>query len=350
MALDQLKNSIKQRAQELGFELCGIAPAEPSAFKAEFRAWLEKGYEGEMGYLSWDPDRRLDPSQLLPGAKSIVSVGMNYYTESEADNAGPDEAIFARYARNEDYHDVMTPRLRELLAFIKAQAGEGTEGKVYVDTGPILEREVAQRAGLGWFGKNTMLINTRRGSYFLLGEILLNIPLEPDSPAVGGCGTCTKCLEACPTGAIVRPYEIDARRCISYLTIELKGEIPEEHAGKIGNRVFGCDICQEVCPFTRRSTPTEEPAFQPREAVVRPKLADLVQMTEEEFREKLKGNPVKRAKWRGLMRNVAAGLSSSDDPAAEAALIAALDHPEELVREQAELSLSMIRKRRRAVG
>lgn len=347
MAMDQLKNSIKQRAHELGFELCGIAPAEPSAFKAEFRAWLEKGYEGEMGYLSRDPDRRLDPSQLLPGAKSIVSVGMNYYTESEADNAGPDEAIFARYARNEDYHDVMTPRLRELLAFIKTLTGEGTEGRVYVDTGPILEREVARRAGLGWFGKNTMLINTRRGSYFLLGEILLNITLEPDNPAVGGCGTCTKCLKACPTGAIVRPYEIDARRCISYLTIELKGEIPEEHAGKIGNRVFGCDVCQECCPFNvRRAVPTEEPAFQPREAAIRPKLADLLEMTEEEFREKFRKSPVKRAKWGGLLRNVAATLAVPDDPAAEAALTSALEHQEELVREQAGMSMNIIGGRR----
>jgi epoxyqueuosine reductase len=319
--LEQLAEDIKARAWELGFDLCGIAPAAPSAFKEEFRGWLARGFHGEMGYMARDPERRLDPSFVLPGAKSIVVAAMNYYTESDADTDDPDRALFARYARNDDYHDVMTPRLRELLAFIKERE-PSAEGKVYVDTGPILEREVAQRAGIGWFGKNTLLINTRRGSYFLLGEILLNLPLPPDSPAEGSCGTCRKCIDACPTGAIVQPYELDARRCISYLTIELKGRIPEDLAGKIGNRVFGCDICQEVCPFNeRRAAPTEEPAFQPRPATQTPKLVDLLEMTEEEFREKFKGSPVKRAKWRGLVRNAQAALSSSDDPRAESALI-----------------------------
>ncbi len=273
--------------------------------------WLEKGFHGEMGYLARDPIRRTDPDLVLPGAKSIISVAMNYYTESDADNAAPDEAIFARYARNDDYHDVMTPRLRELLDWIIANTDPGTEGKVYVDTGPLLEREIAQRAGIGWFGKNSMLINTRRGSYFLLGEILLNIELPLDKPAIGGCGTCTKCLDACPTQAIVAPFVVDSRRCISYLTIELKGDIPAEFHGKIGNRIFGCDICQEVCPFNeRRATPTDEPAFQPRPATTRPKLAGLLEMTEEEFRETFKGSPVKRAKLRGLRRNITARQSN----------------------------------------
>lgn len=325
---EDLAARIKERARELGFDLCGIAPAEPSAFKAEFRQWLERGFHGEMGYMARNPERRLDPRLVLPGASSIVVVAMNYYTESEADTDDPESAVFARYARNEDYHDVMTPRLKELLSFIKELApfvpprpnsGEptaqrATEGRVYVDTGPILEREVAQRAGIGWFGKNTMLINTRGGSYFLLGEILLNLPLPPDVPAVGGCGTCTACIDACPTKAIVRPFEVDARRCISYLTIELKGPIPDEFHGKLGNRIFGCDICQECCPFNdRRAAPTEEPAYQPREATTSPLLTALAAMTEEEFRKQFKGSPVKRAKWWGLMRNVAAALSSFDD-------------------------------------
>jgi len=293
-----------------------------------------------MGYMARNPDRRLDPSQLLPGAKSIVVVGMNYYTESDADTSDPDRAIFARYARGDDYHDVMTPRLRVLLAFIKelcpfvsdgwerpstststststagndqlstlnSQLSTPTDGRVYVDTGPVLEREVAQLAGLGWFGKNTMLINTRRGSYFLLGEIILNLPLPPDSPAEGSCGTCRACIDACPTQAIVEPFKLDARRCISYLTIELKGPIPNEFHGKIGNRVFGCDICQEVCPFNqRRARPTDEPAFQPRESTTAPRLADLADLTEEQFRRRFRRSPVKRAKHHGLMRNVKA--------------------------------------------
>ena len=302
---ESLASEIKQRARDLGFDLVGIAPAVPSAFKAEYRAWLNAGYHGEMHYLARDPERRLDPSRLLPGARSIVVVGMNYYTESEADTDDPERAVFARYARNDDYHDVMTPRLRSLLAFIQEQNPEAV-GRAYVDTGPVLEREVARMAGLGWFGKNTMLINTRRGSYFLLGELILNIELPYDSPAAGGCGTCRACIDACPTQAIVEPYKLDARRCISYLTIELKGPIPEEFHGKIGNRIFGCDICQEVCPFNaRRAVPTEEPSFQPREAATST-LAALERMTEEEFRIAFKGSPVTRAKWRGLMRNVAA--------------------------------------------
>lgn len=310
-----IAEAVKRKAVELGFDLVGITGAEPSVFAEEYRDWVEQGYAGEMHYLTRDIHRRLDPRELLPEARSIIVVGINYSndenpgTPSDTDS---DTAIFARYARGDDYHDVITPRLRELLRFIQELGGAEVTGKVYVDTGPLLEREVARRAGLGWFGKNTMLINTRRGSYFLLGEIITNLLLPRDEPAVGGCGTCTRCIDACPTGAIVAPFHLDARRCISYLTIELKGEIPEEFRPAMqeaGNRVFGCDICQEVCPFNlRRSTLTQEPAFQPREVTLKSKLSDIMYMTEEEFREKFKGSPVKRAKWRGLLRNVQAVL------------------------------------------
>jgi epoxyqueuosine reductase len=343
---EQLTDEIKCRARELGFDLCGIAPAGPSEFKTEYRAWMAKGFHGEMAYMARDPERRLDPALVLPGARSIVVAGMNYYTVSEADTDAPDRALFARYARNRDYHDVMAGRLRDLLAFIRERAPE-TEGRVYVDTGPLLEREAAWRAGLGWFGKNTMLINTRRGSYFLLGEILLNLPLPPDQPAHGGCGTCTRCLDACPTGAIVRPYELDARQCISYLTIEQKGPIPGEPAAKMNRWVFGCDICQEVCPFNiRRAEPTDEPSFQPREITRAPLLTDLLSMTDDEFRQAFRRSPVKRAKRRGLLRNAAAALSSSDEPETERALKAACEDPDPLVREQAMQSLSALRVRR----
>jgi len=350
-----LAAAIKARARALGFDLVGITGAEPSAFAEEYRDWALRGYAGEMDYLTRNLHRRLDPRELLPDARSIIVVGMNYYTDAEEGPGtpaapDPERAVFARYARGDDYHDVMTERLRELLDFLKAEAGEGAEGRVYVDAGPILEREVAQRAGLGWFGKNTMLINTRRGSYFFLGEIVTNVALPVDEPARGGCGTCTRCLDACPTGAIVAPFQLDARRCLSYLTIELKGAIPAEFRPALsesGNRIFGCDICQEVCPFNlRRSVPTEEPAFQPREATKAPLLVDMLKMTQEQFRQQFKGSPVKRAKWRGLLRNVAAALSASDDPAAEAALIETLSHEEPLVREQAEWSLKAIQARK----
>ncbi|HZT40782.1 MAG TPA: tRNA epoxyqueuosine(34) reductase QueG [Chthonomonadaceae bacterium] len=352
-----LEAALKARARVLGFDLVGITTAEPSAFAEEYRDWVARGYAGEMEYLARNLHRRLDPREILPDARSIVVAGMNYYTDVEegpgTPPADPERAVFARYARGDDYHDVMTARLRELLAFLKEQAGEGAEGRVYVDTGPILEREVARRAGLGWFGKNTMLINTRRGSYFLLGEILTNVALEPDAPAVGSCGTCTRCLDACPTGAIIAPYQLDARRCLSYLTIEIKGPIPEDlrpDLGASGNRIFGCDICQEVCPFNlRRSASTDEPAFQARPVTDHPRLLDLLQLSDEDFRREFKGSPVKRAKRRGLLRNVAAALAASDDPEAEAALEqAAANDPESLVREHAEFSLRALRQKEQA--
>ncbi len=320
-----LEEQIKTRARELGFDLVGITGAGPSLFQAEYRDWIERGFAGEMGYLSRNIERRLDPRALLPDAASIIAVGMNYYAD-EGEGPGtpppdPDRAVFARYARGDDYHDVMTARLKTLLEFLKAQAGPEADGRVYVDAGPLLEREVAQRAGIGWFGKNTMLINTRRGSYFFLGEIVTNIALAPDQPAVGGCGTCRKCLDACPTQAIVAPYQIDARRCLSYLTIELKGAIPEEFRpalAEAGNRIYGCDICQEVCPFNlRRAAPSDEPAYQPREVASNSRLADLLTLSEEEFRAKFSKSPVKRAKRSGLLRNVAAALSATDEPETE---------------------------------
>ncbi len=337
-----LEDELKGRAHELGFALVGITGAEPSAFAAEYRAWIDQGYAGEMDYLARNLERRLDSRELIPGARSLVMVGMEYYTGGP-DGPGtpppdPGAARFARYARGDDYHDVMTPRLRSLLAWLLERAGTaGASGRVYVDTGPLLEREAAQRAGLGWFGKNTLLINTRRGSYFLLGAIVTTLELQPDSPAVGGCGTCRLCIDACPTGAIVAPYQVDSRRCLSYLTIELKGVIPEELTPALAasdGRIFGCDICQEVCPFNaRRAVPTTEPAFQPRAATTGRTLADLALLSEEQFREQFRRSPVKRAKWRGLLRNVAAALSALDDSIAETDSEYAMNHNERLERE-----------------
>jgi epoxyqueuosine reductase len=347
-----LTQCIKEKAQELGFDLVGITDASPSIFAEAYRDWIAQGMQGTMEYLARNLHRRLDPRELLPEARSIIVVGMNYYTDTEegpgTPTEDPEHAIFARYARGEDYHDVMTARLRILLDYLKAEAGPAAEGRVYVDAGPVLEREVAQRAGLGWFGKNTMLINTRKGSYFFLGEVVTNVVLEPDTPAVGGCGTCTRCLEACPTGAIVAPYKLDARRCISYLTIEQKDVIPSEFQTAIAEtgRIYGCDICQECCPFNiRRSVPTSEPAFQSHEVTKHSTIADLLFLSEEAFRERFKGSPVKRAKRRGLLRNAAAALSLRDDAEAIAAVESALNDPESLVREQAARSLARIKAR-----
>ena len=354
-----LADKIKAQAHELGFDLVGITNAEPSVFQEEYRRWAERGFAGEMHYLTRDMERRFDPRALLPDARSMVVVGMNYYAEEGQGTPCDDAArgIFARYARGDDYHDVMGERLKSLLHFIQKETDERTNGRVYVDTGPILEREAARRAGLGWFGKNTMLINTRRGSYFFLGEILLNIELDADTPAVGGCGSCRKCLDACPTNAIIAPFEIDARRCLSYLTIEQKGAIPDEFAPALsasGPRIYGCDICQEVCPFNRpaSSAPhptlsaTTEAAYQPREITANKSLIDLLLLSPEEFRTAFKGSAVKRAKRRGLLRNAAAALGAHDDPEAVAALTHALDDPEPLVREQATASLRRIAERK----
>jgi epoxyqueuosine reductase len=361
MQEQSLAERVKGAALELGFDLVGITGAEPSAFAAEYRDWIERGFAGEMTYLARNLERRLDPRELLPDARSIIVVGMNYYAD-HAEGPGtpapdPERAVFARYARGDDYHDVMSARLHTLLDQLKAWAGGGADGRVYVDAGPLLEREVARRAGLGWFGKNTLLINTRRGSYFFLGEIVTNVSLPPDEPAVGGCGTCTRCIDACPTGAIVAPFQLDARRCLSYLTIELKGPIPEEFRPALadsGNRIFGCDICQEVCPINRTHStsrhptlfPTEEPAYQPRDVTVSSTVTDLLYLTEEEFRENFKGSPVKRTKRRGLLRNAAAALSMRDDNEAVVALLHALNDPEPMVREQAAQSLEVIRARK----
>lgn len=315
-----ISNAIRAHALSLGFDLVGFAPVETPAHAFFFRKWLEQGFHGEMAYLARTADARCDPQQVLPGARSAVVVGLNYAPAVSPVTDDPSRGVFARYALGEDYHQVMEQKLGQLLQFIRQHYPE-CRAKIYVDAGPVLERDLAWRAGLGWFGKNTMLINTHRGSYFFIGEILLDVELEYDHPAFGGCGKCNRCIEACPTGAIVAPYVLDARRCISYLTIELHGSIPEELRSKMGNRIFGCDICQEVCPFNQprahaplRSVPTGEPRFAPREVTLAPRLVDLLRMSEEEFRASFRNSPVKRAKWRGFRRNVAVALGNSKNP------------------------------------
>jgi epoxyqueuosine reductase len=249
----------------------------------------------------------------------------------------------ARYALGDDYHDVMLSRLKTLLAEVRARYGEEVPGRAYVDTGPLLERDLAQRAGLGWWGKNTNLLHRHLGSYFFLGALLLGLDLAPDAPTTAHCGTCRRCLDACPTRAFVAPYVLDARRCISYLTIELKGPIPRNLRPLVGNWIYGCDICQEVCPWNRKAPPTDEPAFQPRGDLAAPELIPLLGMTDEEFRARFRGSPIKRTKRRGLLRNVAVALGNARDPVAIPALRAALGQdPEPLVRGHAAWALGRI--------
>ncbi|HID87781.1 MAG TPA: tRNA epoxyqueuosine(34) reductase QueG [Anaerolineae bacterium] len=335
--------TIKERAHDLGFDLVGVAPARPSQHGEFLADWLARGYAGTMGYLQRNVERRLDPRQALPGARSIVAVGMNYSTAGDQP-ADPSHGRISCYAWGDDYHDLIEARLRELLGFIQREAGREIHGRVYVDTGPVLEREVASRAGLGWIGKNTNLIHPRWGSWLFLGEILLDIELAPDEPwAADRCGTCIRCLEACPTGALVAPRVLDARRCISYLTIELKGSIPRDLRPPMGNWIFGCDLCQEVCPWNRRSArPTGEWAFWPREGLDAPPLLSLMGMDDEEFRSRFRGSPIKRVRRRGLLRNVAVALGNWGDEAAVPALARALDDPEPLVREHAAWALGRI--------
>ncbi|HEX9710293.1 MAG TPA: tRNA epoxyqueuosine(34) reductase QueG [Candidatus Thermoplasmatota archaeon] len=278
---DRFEDRLKARARELGFGLVGVAPAEASRHTAFFRAWLDAGRHGDMAYLA-RPDavrRRADLDATLPGVRSVVMVGHEYFAPDapEPPEADPSRGVIARYARGRDYHRVVKKRLLVLLDWVREEAGRPVEGRAYVDTGPVLERELARRAGLGWFGKNTMLIHPRRGSWFFLGCLLLDLELESDGPIVKDhCGTCTRCLDACPTGALLGRDEdgapvIDATRCISYLTIEHRGAIPEELRPLLGNRVFGCDICQEVCPFNVRfAEEAAEPGYAARGPGERP--------------------------------------------------------------------------------
>jgi epoxyqueuosine reductase len=301
-------------------------------------------------------DKRSDLKQILPGARSVVVVGANYFTAPLPPGVDddPSRGIVASYAWGSDYHEVLLPRLNQLAVSVETIVGPGNGTAIghraYVDTGALLERELGARSGLGFVGKNTNLIHPRLGSWFFLGELLLTCELAGGGPAVasaagsgGTCGGCTRCLEACPTGSFVEPYLLDARRCISYLTIELKGPIPRELRPAMGNRIFGCDICQEVCPWNRRfARPSPEPAFQPRPGAIAPRLLELLALDDKGFRQRFRGSPIKRAKRRGLLRNVAVALGNWGSPRAIPALTQALHDWEPLIRGHAAWALGRI--------
>ncbi len=362
-----LTEAIKAHAASLGFDLAGVTTADPPRHGDYYAEWVEQGLAGEMAYLERQIEKRQDPRKILPNARSLVVVAMNYrcpdpdpVSEDTPENAPdrmPDHTLggsheaapestprgkIARYARGDDYHDVMKEKLLALLRFVQDRAGRPVEGKVYVDTGPVLEREFAVRAGLGWFGKHTNLIHKRVGSWLLIGEILLDIELDPDGPASDHCGTCTLCLEACPTDAIVEPYVVDSRRCISYHTIELKGAIPLEYRAAMGDRVFGCDDCQDVCPWNRRAPETGHPAYAARPWNEMPDLIEMLGLTPEAFRTRFKDSPVKRTKRRGLLRNAAVALGNTKDPGAVPALADSLGDDEPLVRGHAAWALGNV--------
>jgi epoxyqueuosine reductase len=321
-----IAGAIKREARALGFDAVGISriddsgqppvelspslPPDPNTplshrLFSRLAEWLRLGYHGTMAWMTRDPSRRSNPQLVLPGCRSMVSVGMNYYTDHRA-NEQPGMGRIARYAWGKDYHTMMIQRLAQLEAKIVALAPD-VNTRAYVDTGPIMEKAWAQQAGLGWIGKHSNLVSTEYGSWLLLGEILTTLDLKEDEPATDLCGSCTLCIQACPTGAIVEPYVVDARLCISYLTIELRGGrevIPDDLASQMGNRIFGCDDCLDICPFNIQADATNEPAFSPTSLTLAPSLEALVQVSEERFASEFKGSPLKRAKRSGLLRNV----------------------------------------------
>ncbi|MSR83439.1 MAG: tRNA epoxyqueuosine(34) reductase QueG [Candidatus Latescibacteria bacterium] len=336
-----LTEKIRARAGELGFGLVGFAPADPLEGAAFYARWVALGYAGQMGYLERNNEKRADPRLLLPGARSAVCVAMQYYQEPVPKSDALSGRI-ASYAQGEDYHGLIEGRLGQLLEFIRGEAGQAVAGRAYVDTGPVLERELARRAGLGWWGKNTCLIAKKAGSYFFLGELLLDLELEYDQPATDHCGTCTRCLDACPTQAFPEPYVLDARRCISYLTIELRDSIPRPLRAGMGDWIFGCDICQEVCPWNRRAEPAKEPAFRAQSGLEHPSLPELLALNQEEFAARFRHSPLKRAKRRGLLRNAVVALGNAGDHRALPALVRALADEEALVRAHAAWALGRL--------
>lgn len=299
-----LSERVKRKALDLGFQAVGVSRVtseRPEA--AHLVEWLSRGYQGKMTWMASTAAKRKNPALLLPGIRAIVSVGMNYYTDDRPDDR-PGLGRIARYARGADYHRILGERLELLAAFLKAEAPD-SRNLAYVDTGAVMEKAWAQRAGIGWIGKHSNLVSGRHGSWLLLGEVLTTADLDPDEPGSDLCGTCSLCIKTCPTGAITEPYVVDARRCLSYLTIEQKGKIPAEFRAAMGNRIFGCDDCLDVCPYNHQATPTAEPGFQPIPLTLNPNLKTLAGQSAEDFQATFTHSAVRRATHEGLQRSVA---------------------------------------------
>ena len=342
--MSTLTTKTKALGKSLGFDIVGITTAD--RFARDERAALERVNDGLMDGLPWYTAERVrkanSPRKLLEDARSVVSLAMSYnYGEAESHGKGPHGRI-ARYAWGDDYHDVMKKRLRSFVAALPDIAGRPVITRTFVDDGPMNDRAAAERAGVGWFGKNTNILTPSHGSWVLLGQVITDLDLVPDAPLKKNCGECVRCIDACPTGAIVAPFVIDNRKCISFLTIELRGSIPRDLRPLVGDWVFGCDICQDVCPVNWKAAPALEPAFRKRHDFDAPALLPLLELDDEGFRERFRGSPIKRAKRAGLQRNVCVALGNIGDPVAVPALAKALQTSEPLVREHAAWALGRI--------
>jgi epoxyqueuosine reductase len=331
-----LTQAVKARAAEVGFDRVAIGPCAPPAHARAFEQWLDAGFAGSMGYLDRTRAARTNPKQLLPGCQSVIAVALAYDTQ----RAGDDWKPVARYARGRDYHDVMSTKLAHLVDVLREAGGPGIESRAAVDTSAVLERDLAARVGLGWVGKNTNLIAETLGSYFFIGIVLTTAELEPDESAPDRCGTCTACLDACPTQAFVAPHVLDARRCIAYLTIEHRGDVDDDLRPAIADWVFGCDVCQEVCPWNRKAPPAREAAFAPPGDFG--PMEALLELDEARFRERFRGTAIMRAKRAGLLRNAALVLGNRRDDRAVPALRGALGDPAPIVRRAVSWALARI--------
>lgn len=338
---EDLKFQIQQQARLLGFADCRIAKAAPAAHKDLFEQWVAEEKYGDMTWMAKNLDRRTDPRLIVPGAKSLIVLATSYW-QGIARPERDDGYRIARYAWNDDYHDLIEKRLWQLDAFLIAQGGTQRH---YVDTGPVLERDFANEAGLGWNGKSTMQIHRRLGTWFFLAEIITTLDLEPDTPSRDHCGTCTRCITACPTQAITAPRRMDARRCLSYLTIEHKGPIPEEFRRALGGRIYGCDDCLDACPWNRFATLSHEAAFQARTHVFEHRLRDFLALDDTSFRTLFAKSPIKRIKRPAFLRNVCVALGNTGSPADLPALETAASDPEPLIAEHALWAIAEIRTR-----
>jgi len=344
-AATKLKQQIIEQAHSLGFDSCKIAAATPPRHGNEFRVWLRDGAAGEMEWLGRSKEKRCDPQQVLSGARSMIVVALNYWQgEEPAPAASMATGRIARYAWGDDYHDVIGAKLNRIDEFLRSFGGQQ---KCYVDTGPMLERDHAAQAGIGWHGKSTMLIDERLGTWFFLAEILTTLELPPDEAVPDRCGTCDRCITACPTGAITAAHRLDARRCISYLTIELKTAIPVELRPLMGDRIFGCDDCLDACPWNRFARASRETAFSARRSTTGMSLREYLDLTDAEFRALFKTSPIKRIKRRGFLRNVCVALGNVGDESDLPALERAAADPEPLIAEHAAWAIQQIRDRQK---
>jgi epoxyqueuosine reductase len=341
-----MKSVIRQRALELGFDDCRFTTAAPPPNAAALRDWLAHKKHGEMAWLDRNADQRADLQKVLPGAESVIVLAASYQPENpQSAICNPQSGVIARYAQFSDYHDLLAERLKPLTELVNRLGGDGTRSLWYVDTGPVLERDLAQRAGLGFTGKHTNLISRRLGNWIFLAEILTTLPLEPDMAEKNHCGTCTRCLTACPTNAITAPFQLDARKCISYLTIELKGSIPVEFRRAIGNRIYGCDDCLAACPWNRFAQAGKLLAAHAQTDLGQPDLRELLQLDNVGFKRRFAGSPILRTKRRGLLRNVCIALGNVGNMSCLPDLQRAANDPEPLIAEAAQWAMGEINAR-----